>query len=60
MKTYSLRILQAAYLPITLAMEKGKVCGHCWKSEENCDCESKLDIKNDYFLNMNEKETVYV
>ena len=52
MKEYSLELLQYAYLPVTLRKEKGEVCGHCWRSKSNCECETNYDTKRDSFLNM--------
>lgn len=49
---YSLELLQWAYLPVTLRKEKGAVCGHCWRSEANCDCEEKYSVETDEFLNI--------
>lgn len=57
MKKYSLRILQAGYLPVTLRREKSEnVCTHCWKNNCKCGAES---VKNDPFINLTAEEIRY-
>ncbi|MFO1442889.1 hypothetical protein KDN24_06625 [Bacillus sp. Bva_UNVM-123] len=61
MKKYSLRVLQAAYLPITLreqVSEQNEKCVLCWKS--NCECNTNINVETDYFLNLTEEELQYV
>jgi hypothetical protein len=51
---YSLRILQQAFLPITLRKEvdNENKCLHCWKSKCKCDdSELRQDLLNDLYLN---------
>jgi hypothetical protein len=54
-RNYSLRILQAAYLKVTLKKqqrENEEVCLYCWKSN-GCKCNvEKGAIKNDPFINL--------
>ncbi len=51
---YTLRKLQAAYLPLTLRYEaKEEQCCLCWKTICKCD----HDLASDSFINLTESET---
>lgn len=52
---YSLRALQLAYMEVSMNDESDthNQCVYCWRSD--CNCESKMTVENDPFLNFQDE-----